>query len=82
MLSRAPGEAQLFKDMSFIPGNVDSFVDALLGENNIRANIATQKMMVERAIHRSAPMIGLRSSNHMMADPDEVGERLRANRTQ
>ena len=79
---QGPGEAQLFKDMSFIPGNADRFVDVLLDGDNMEANLRIQRKMVEKFVDNKANQIGWKSADSMLASPDDIGARLRANRTQ
>jgi len=79
---QGPGEAQLFKDMSFIPDNIDKLIDLFTGGGNMKANLRQQRKGVRRFVDDAAAGIGLKNADAIMADPDDIGDRLRANRTQ
>jgi hypothetical protein len=79
---QGPGEAQLFREMSFIPDKIDQIVDLLLEGGNMKANLRTQRTLVREFVDISPGLLGLKNANAMIGDPDDIGARLRANRTQ
>jgi len=79
---QGPGEAQLFRDMSFIPDKIDQITDLLTEGDNMKANLKTQRKLVREFVDISPGLLGIKNSNAMIGDPDDIGARLRANRTQ
>lgn len=79
---QGPGEAQLFRDMSFIPDKIDQITDLLTQGENMKSALRTQRTMVRSFVDISPGILGIKNSNAMIADPDDIGAQLRANRTQ
>ena len=48
----------------------------------MKSALRTQRTMVRSFVDISPGILGIKNSNAMIADPDDIGAQLRANRTQ